>query len=175
MSEVLVSVQKQDDVGHINLRGDSSDVAFLAAVQSACNIALPTSAKMTSGSGIEAHWLGPDEWVLLMTTEQATFVKPALEQSASGLHVAVNELSGAFVNLRLSGPKVRELLAKGCTLDLHPDVWPSGTCAATGLAKAGVLLAFHESHVLLLVRRSFANYLLHWLRTAGAEFGIEFA
>jgi sarcosine oxidase, subunit gamma len=174
MSEALVTVQELTDVGHINLRGGANDAAFAAAVKSVCNTALPTSANTVSQGDIDAYWLGPDEWVLLMAAEKVTALKLALDTAISGRHAAVNDLSGAFVSLRLSGQKVRELLAKGCALDLHPDVFLSGTCAHTGLAKAGVMLAVHDPHVLLVVRRSFADYLMHWLRAAGAEYGIEF-
>ena len=67
--------------------------------------------------------------------------------------------------------------AKGCPLDLHPDVFRPGDCARTRLAKANVLLhalddapTFHFT-----ATRSFAEYLWRWLDDAGQEFGIVVA
>ena len=71
----------------------------------------------------------------------------------------------------------RDLLAKGCTLDLHPDEFKAGECAQTGLAKANVLIAriAAPEGFELLVRRTFADYLVQWLHHAGREFEIDFA
>jgi sarcosine oxidase subunit gamma len=110
-----------------------------------------------------------------MPADKVATALAALNENTSGLHVAINDLSGAYVTLRLTGDRVRDLLAKGCSVDLRPTVFASGACAQTGLAKAGVLLAAHDADIALIVRRSFANYVLQWLRTAGAEYGIEFA
>jgi sarcosine oxidase subunit gamma len=59
-------------------------------------------------------------------------------------------------------------LAKGCTLDFHPRVFRPGTCAQSGLAKANVLIRLGDDpdSFDVVVRRSFADYLLRWLRHA---------
>jgi sarcosine oxidase subunit gamma len=76
----------------------------------------------------------------------------------------------------LIGPGAREVLAKGCTLDLHPDEFKPGACAQSGLAKASVLLAMIDERPSfeIKVRRSFAEYVLLWLNYSGREFGISF-
>ena len=46
----------------LNLRGDASDPAFAAAVQSATGLTLPVAANTASvGDGRQLFWLGPDE------------------------------------------------------------------------------------------------------------------
>ncbi len=175
MSEALVTVKNQQNLGHINLRGRGNDPAFLAAVESACGTPLPIAANTSADGDPRIYWLGPDEWSLVTSADKVAALMAALDQATSELHVAVNDLSGSFVTLLLAGEKVRELLAKGCTLDLHPSEFPSGVCAHTGLAKAGALLALHDTDFYLLVRRSFSDYLLQWLQKAGAEYGIEFS
>jgi hypothetical protein len=48
--------------------------------------------------------------------------------------IAVVDLSCGLRALRLEGPTTRELLSKGCGLDLHPDSFPAGRCTRTRLA-----------------------------------------
>jgi sarcosine oxidase subunit gamma len=174
MSDALVTVQSLTDLGHINLRGNRGDAAFVAAVETVCATALPAALTSSSAGDLRIYWLGPDEWSLVTTADKTAVLVATLNQALAGQHVAVNDLSATFVTLRLAGDKTRDLLARGCTLDLHPAAFANGACAQTGLAKAGVLLAAHGSDFHVIVRRSFAPYLLQWLRAAGAEYGIEF-
>jgi sarcosine oxidase subunit gamma len=65
------------------------------------------------------------------------------------------------------------VLAKGCSIDLHPVVFGRGRAAQTSVGLAGViLLAMSDAgeEFLLLVRSSFAGYLANWLLDAAEEF-----
>jgi sarcosine oxidase subunit gamma len=98
-----------------------------------------------------------------------------LDDALSGVHATLNDVSGGLVALRIGGKDAAALLAKGCTLDLHPKVFKPGQCAQSGIAKAGILLAKVDDETFdVYVRRSFAEYLALWLQRAGAEFGIRF-
>ena len=68
-------------------------------------------------------------------------------------------------------------MAKGCSIDLHPRVFVSGSAAQTTVGLAGVILLAltadgdaDQGDYLLLVRSSFARYLADWLLDAAAEF-----
>ena len=77
------------------------------------------------------------------------------------------------IGLRLTGLRVRDVLAKGCSIDLHPRVFGRGRSAQTALGQAGVvLLALSDAadDVVVLVRSSFAGYLADWLLDAALEF-----
>ena len=73
----------------------------------------------------------------------------------------------------MSGPSARDVLAKGCPLDLHPAVFGPGDCAQTLLAKANVTLRCVDDspRFELIVRRSFAEYAALWLHDAAMEYG----
>jgi sarcosine oxidase subunit gamma len=79
--------------------------------------------------------------------------------------------------MRISGENAAAVLAKGCTLDLHPKTFHSGQCAQTGLAKASILIGKVDDVPTydIFIRRSFAEYLALWLQHAGAGYGIRFA
>ena len=77
----------------------------------------------------------------------------------------------------LEGSAARKILAKGCTLDLHPSVFPVGACAQSGLAKASVVLGLlgEAPTFMIVVRRSYSDYLCRWLSNAGSDAGIIFS
>jgi sarcosine oxidase subunit gamma len=105
----------------------------------------------------DAIWLGPDEWLVL----------GGREEDYPGLPVV--DVSANRVCLELSGPGAADVLARGCALDLHPSVFPSGRCAQTLVARAQVILYRTDDAFRLLVRPSYADYLRAWLRDAGAR------
>ena len=121
-------------------------------------------------------WLGPDEWLVANP-----FISP--EDLEAGLRAAVSSAvdgAGAVINvsaqrttLRLRGEHVRDVLATGCAIDLHPRAFPAGSAAQTVLGQAGVVLLGLDdtaTHYQLLVRSSFARYLAAWLVDASTEF-----
>ncbi len=163
--------------GFVNLRGNADEPAFTERVAGALGQPLPTEPNTISIAGRRVYWLGPDEWLIRCDIEEAAELAAALEAAVDGLHSAVNDVSGGNVAIDLAGASVRELLARGSTFDFHPRVFRPGDCAQTGLAKAGVLVGQLDDAPTfeLVVRRSFADYLLRWLRHSGSGLGIEFA
>jgi len=105
----------------------------------------------------DAIWLGPDEWLVL----------GGREEEHAGAAAAV-DVSANRVCLELAGDGAADVLARGCALDLHPSVFPLGSCAQTVVARAQVILYRTDDAFRLLVRPSFADYLRAWLRDAGA-------
>ena len=176
MSDSRLGVRVLDDVGHINLRGDPGNAGFKAAAEKALGQALPVEPNtLTSGEHCVC-WLGPDEWLIMVAATTVTALLERLRGSLDGQHVAINDLSGGQVALRLNGADARSVLAKGCTLDFHRDEFPPGSCAQSGLGKANALFACASDadSIDVVVRRSFLTYVNKWFETAGSESGIEF-
>ena len=163
-------------LGHINLRGDPADADFTTGIREALGQSLPTRPNTTTTGTHEVFWLGPDEWLIATGQGRMTDLVERLVRATEGLHASVNDVSGGQVAVRLSGLHVRDVLAKGCTLDLHPQSFDAGSCAQTGLAKAPVLIVCVDTAPVfdIIVRRSFADYLCRWLLRAVAEFGGSF-
>lgn len=167
-----VDVRVQPAYDCVNLRGDPGDVAFMDAAESVLGQALPVAANTWTSGPQNIYWLGPDEWLIVAWANTLG----ALCTHFEGVAAAVNNQNGGLTQLSVSGESARDLLAKACTLDLHPNVFSVGQCAQTCLAKASVLLALMDSSPSfnLIVRRSFAEYVALWLDHAGEEFGISF-
>jgi heterotetrameric sarcosine oxidase gamma subunit len=113
----------------------------------------PTEPNTSAG---DVLWLGPDEWLVV----------GGREEDYPGA-AAVVDVSANRVCLELAGDDVEDVLAQGCTLDLHPSVFAPGRCAQTLLARAQVILhRTGEETFRVFVRPSFAPYLRAWIEDA---------
>ena len=165
-------------LGHINLRGNARHPRFVGAVSDVLGDGLPLVANtVTDVQGITMYWLGPDEWLIVTPGERRAAIEGELRKVLAGLRVAVTDVSGGQTVLQLHGAHVRDVLAKGCPIDLHPRAFSIGQCAQSHLAKAPILIGQIENqpYFELIFRRSFADYLWTWLEGAAAEYGLEVA
>jgi sarcosine oxidase subunit gamma len=111
-----------------------------------------------------ALWLGPDEWLILGAPGDGAAIVSELEAALAGTHHSAVDLSANRVAIEISGPGSKEVLSKGCSLDLDPrGGWGPGRCAQTLLAHVPVILHERAGTTGVLVRPSFADYLVDWL------------
>jgi sarcosine oxidase subunit gamma len=149
-----------------------------AAVAEYLGVALPTTPSSYAESEVAtAIWLGPDEWLItspFRTPEQLeTGLREAVGAGGTEFDGSVVDVSAQRTTVALRGEHARDLLAGGCALDLHPQVFGRGAAAQTLLGQAGVLLMALDdtgTHYQLVVRSSFAGYLTAWLLDAATEY-----
>ncbi|MGH3519506.1 MAG: sarcosine oxidase subunit gamma [Haloechinothrix sp.] len=171
-----VQVAEQPFLTQLTLRLGGSDAA--AAVSASLGVDLPvTACTFSRGSGshgvLEVLWMGPDEYLVLAQPGVQLEVEEALRAALGDSPGAVVDVSAQRTALTLSGPRVRDVLAHGCALDLHPSAAPTGTCVQTPLARAGIVLLVRDAErdeFGVLVRSSFAAYLAAWLIDASLEY-----
>lgn len=158
----------------VNLRGRIEDPGFLSAMSRAIGVELPAAPNRWDGDDRRtAIWLGPDEWLIVAPDGEAASLEEAIRAARPGdPWLSVVDVSQSYTALLLSGPCVRELLAKGCPLDLHPRTFGAGHCAQSTLAKARVLLRAVDEGAAIEAwfRNSFTEYAVRWLLDASAEF-----
>src|SRR3546814_8163491 len=101
----------------------------------------------------------------------------ALRTALVGMAATVLDLSDARTVIRLAGFGAPDVLARGCSLDLHPRSFAPGAVAQSTIAKAGVILHQVDGPEReggpvydIYVARSFAEYLWLWLADAAAEY-----
>ncbi len=159
----------------VNLRGAASDAAFTDAVKGVLGAELPTVANTwTSSTKGELLWLGPDEWLAISAKGEETAIADKLRKALDGQHASVTEVGEARTTIRLSGPRARDVIAKGCPLDLHPSVFADGQCAQSHIGRALTLLQCRDRETIdIHVLRSFAEYLWIWLEDAAREYGVS--
>jgi sarcosine oxidase subunit gamma len=92
-----------------------------------------------------------------------------------GTHASVFDQSGSRVLLELRGPRARDVLAKGVSIDLHPRAFRTGDVAVTTASHLAVHLwqVADEPVYRLLVVRTYFNSLWRWLAASAAEYGCE--
>lgn len=137
--------------------------------------ALPSTNRWVLAGDGRLVWLGPDEWLLTSPLTAPEALEAELAEALRPAGGVAVDVSAQRTVLRLGGPRVREVLAKGCSLDLHPRVFLPGTSAQTTLGQAGVVLLALEGSAdgdefVLIVRSSFAGYLATWLLDASLEY-----
>ena len=118
-------------------------------------------------------WLGPDEWLLTSERERPEDLEARIRDAVVPLGGAAVDVSAQRIAIRLTGSRLRDLLAKGCAIDLHPRVFGRGRSAQSTLGLAAVvLLALGDGgdDFLVLVRSSLAGYLAEWLLDAAVEY-----
>ena len=155
----------------IELRGNY-DTEFASAVNQFTGLTLPSrSPETTANDKITVFWMGPDRW-WIVSAPPDTVSAGELRQSLAAFSAAVFEVGDSFASVRLAGPRARDVLAKGCTIDLHPSAFGGGQIVQTNLAKAQVAMYQDgENEFEIFVRRSFAEYLWTWLEDAALEYG----
>jgi sarcosine oxidase, subunit gamma len=175
-----VRLAERTGLGKIDLRGDPSDRTFMTGIGRVLDLLLPTEPNTSATKGsITALWQGPDQWLLTCPADDVAFFINTLRQALAGSHTALTEVTDGRIALSLAGPSARDLLAKGCPLDLHPRSFKPGQCAQSLLAKASILLQLRADDPEagptfdLYIARSFAPYLWSWLEDAGLEYGVQ--
>jgi sarcosine oxidase subunit gamma len=168
-----VTLSERAFLTHINLRGDPSDTGFLEAARDVLGCDVPRSPNTFFDTGpTRVLWMGPNEWLIVTEETEDGVVAASLRKRLTGRFCAVTEVGSGQTVITVAGFRARDVVAQGCTLDLHPRVFGVGHCAQTRLAKAGIVLAQTSEMPTfdLVVRRSFADYLWLWLSDATREF-----
>ena len=174
-AEAGVQLSERAFMGHINLRGESSDQAFLKTAEDVLGVGLPLEPNtVAEGPDVTVLWLGPNEWLILTSSDGQYETVPALRNALGNLFSAVTDVSGGQTIINIRGPHAGDVLSKSCTLDLHPRFFGPGQCAQTNIAKAtATIRQLDESPSYdIIVRRSFADHLARWLKDASQEYGV---
>ncbi len=128
------------------------------------------------GAGVSLSGIRPGGWLATRDHAGNAFAT-ALREALAGL-AYVTDQSDGYALLRLSGPKVRDALAKLLPVDLHPRSFQPGDVASTVAAYIATTVwrmddAEDGTAVFeLAVPRSFAVSLAYALHDSAAEFGL---
>ena len=161
--------------GPLVLRGDCTDKAFCDAVQHVLGVTVPLEPNAVANvDQVSVIWLGPDEWLVVVPDGHEQAIEQELREALAGIHFAVTDVGDSRAVIGISGPHARDVLKKGCSVDLHPRVFGSGQCAQTALARCHMLLHQIDQAPTydMYVHRSFADYIWCWLEDAAQEYGL---
>lgn len=113
---------------------------------------------------------GPREWLVVARELESGAVGAQIQNDFADRGAIALDVTDALAVLEVQGASARELLSKGCGLDLHVSAFRVGQCARTRFAQIPVLLLCFETEERfeLYAGRSYAQYLYSWLSDAAA-------
>ncbi|AQW54726.1 sarcosine oxidase subunit gamma [Streptomyces violaceusniger] len=161
----------------VNLRVDPASEAA-DRIEKSLGAPLPRQCGHTTASDCHTVlWLGPDEWLALSRADgtdgvDGTAVAAELRAALGADPGSVVDVSANRTTLELSGPAARQVLEKGCPLDLHPRAFGPGHAVSTTVGPVAALLWQVDGAPTyrLFPRSSFADYLARWLIDAMSEY-----
>ena len=156
-------------LSQVNVRAAGDVVARLGR---ALGAALPVEPNTVATVGARnILWLGPDEWLVVDGPDMAAEIEAHARQAFEPDWGSVVDVPANRTVVELSGPHARDVLARCCSLDLHPRSFGPGRCAQTLLANTAVILwqTDNAPTFRILVRSSFAEHLARWLADAAHE------
>lgn len=169
---VGLAIEAEPEVAAVDLRIEATGPAVdkLARVLGPDLPTRPNTWTATADGRIV--WLGPDEWLVTSATATPAELEDTIARVTEPCGGAAVDVSAQRTGLRVRGTHARDLLATGCSVDLHPTAFPAGSSAQTTVGQAGVLLLGlgDGDDFRLFVRPSFADYLVDWLLDAAVEF-----
>lgn len=146
-------------------------------VEQMLGISLPDRHGRTTGAadGLHAVWLAPDEHLVVDVSRKQ--VPGEVERDAvalEGLPGQILDLSANRAVLELEGSCAREVLEKGCHIDLHPREFPVSAAVSTLLGPVPVILhRAGEFRYRILPRSSFATFTVLWILDAMREYSSD--
>lgn len=160
-----ISLPARDLVQLAARRGQEGELA------AALGMTLPGPGASASANGRTAIWLQPGLWVVAAERGSEGALAATLAEAAGNLGAVIDQTHGRST-IRIEGARVRDMLAKGCRLDLHPKVFPVGRTATTQIAHIGCLLHHAGPDTFeLTMFATFAQSFWEWATGAAAEFG----
>lgn len=187
-----VAVREIPFLNMVGIRVDPESAAA-ATLAGITGLAWPSAHGEVTGTAGDsaALWQSPDEFLLV--TEDAVEVPPGLDGSSDGALPTISthpltvrlaaalaqsrqpgqvvDLSANRTTLEISGPRSRDVLEKGCPMDLHPRAFPVNTAVSATFGPVQVMLwRTHPDTWRLMPRSSFAQFVAQWLLDAMTEF-----
>jgi heterotetrameric sarcosine oxidase gamma subunit len=150
-----------------------SGTEFAGVARAHLGLTPPDRPKAVFAANTCLVWSGVDQWLLV---SDGPVLLPALAEAVGNL-VALADQSDARAVLRLSGPQVRDVLAKGCLIDLHSRAFGVGDAALTAIGHIGVQIWQIDDAPTydLAIFRSQAASFWTWLAASSAICGYEVA
>ncbi len=172
---VIVSEVREIGLATVTAR-KGRRAALVDAARSAFGVELPDRPRCVEGRNMAFIWSGPDQWLACRLPARAAGMEAALAEPFAKLAAIVDQSHGRTL-LRVTGPRVRDALAKGLAIDLHPREFKTGHAAITAVAHIGVHFWQTDDRPTydFAVPRGFALSFWHWLEASAAELGLEFA
>jgi sarcosine oxidase subunit gamma len=142
--------------------------AIPAIADEAVGGAWPTAVGTTVRGKADVLCVGPTDWLVIAGDAHAESVLQLLRDGFRESALRATDLSSALTRVQVEGAQARELLSRGCSLDLHPTTFSPGRVARTRFAGMPVAIRCTELTTFeCIVSSSYRDYLMSWFADAG--------
>ena len=168
-----VTISERVDLGLATVmvrKGKQPNLA--AAAERSYGVALPTGSCLAAGPSVGFIGTGPGQWLAVSESLKNGDLARDLAEKFGGL-ASISDQSDGRAVLRISGPSVRDVLAKGLPIDLDPRAFGPGDAVTSLISYIGVQLWQVDVTPTydMAVFRGFAGSFWGWLSASAAEFG----
>ncbi len=163
-----LTMRETSNVSLVSITAFNGEISNLTeALENLCGATLPAPNRFITIGALTLISSGPGQW---MAFSAAPNLLERLKPLRS--HAALTDQSHGRAIICISGPKLRETLRKGATLDLH--AFAAGQAAVTVISHISALIWREaDQDFIIAIPRSFAGSFWHWLETSAAEFGLQ--
>ena len=143
-----------------------------AAVKAAFGSEPPGPGHVLSQGEVTTVWIGPGTWLVTEPWKTEGALARRIGLALAG-HASLVDQTYGKATIRLAGARSRDVLAKGCRIDLHPRAFATGRAAVTPVAHTNtVLMQVDDTPTFdLILPSTLAESFLHWLCESAAEHG----
>lgn len=160
------------DIVQVAAFGDTAAIAERLSKHFGLTIT-PAANRAVGADDLAVLWHGPGQWLIVRAPAAAQLAHELARVCAED--AAVVGLGHARTVLRFEGSGVRDVLARGTSIDLRPAHFSPGACALTALGKVNALLHAVASETIdVYVPRSYGQAFVEWLHHAARDVAIEF-
>lgn len=162
-----VTVDTTGPHGMVTVRGDLTAPALGEVVSDITGIAVPGRGEARFDDAYGILWMAPDELLIFCPHGAVAELVTKMEAGLEGLHVLVADVSDARSVLTVSGPGIRDVLAKLTPADVAPDGFGIGMVRRSRLAQVPAAFWLRDDVTITVICfRSVAVYVLDLLSTA---------
>lgn len=118
-------------------------------------------------------WLRERQWHIVCPADKSAALFNNIHAALKDMKSSIVDNSQGQTMLRLSGERAADILKKGCPLDIHDSVFPSGSMGLTRIVHADILLHKISGQKFdIYVRQTMGEYLARWLHDGALEYGV---
>lgn len=154
----LAQVTRVAARGMITLRGDLGSAKLTKAVKVVTGQAMPAPGQFLGDATSGVAWMSPDELLLIVPYADVTQSVLQIDKALSGKHFLASDVSDARAVFSVSGARARDVLARLCPVDLHPDSFGVGQFRRTRMAQVAAAFWMHDTGFDVVCFQSVGDY-----------------
>jgi sarcosine oxidase, subunit gamma len=167
-----VSIEEAPFLGKILLQCDAGNRSILDTVGKALGFPLPRMPNTSVQKEFLCLWMSPSSWLFVTEPGEQDTLFETVSGAVKDLDVAVSDMTDAYTTIRIGGPRLPDILAKGCAVDLMAKILEPRAVVRTLMADVPVIFYHEESGAYydIHVGGFDADYLWTWLIDAAREY-----